>query len=525
MNTLMTIIDNFRTFLATEKSDSSSLVFDTDVRFKLQTDLRRIADVISGNIATEQINTIDSLMDVSKEMADFISNEDSKSIVDLIDSVGLGLAQQLVSSITELKAIKSEVSTLEQVIHERYVNYIKQEGAEELLGNKPSADHFTIFNWDRINSSNSVNRIIDSLHQYAGLRQNTMTNSNLNYIVVKLSENLKRFNSLNIDDTMLENLDAFCVNALKNYDTLTPEDINKFTLACVDKRSMLQLWVEIRELMKNRQSTPLLLIISNKMQDYVNIKTADIDIFNTENITAFYQNVDLLNIIQQIAKYHCALLKNTIYKDKIVINNVYINGPEFSKIEKQGKTLEDIALFVKVVYPKLPVNGISTQIFMTKNIDYYLESYRQNLQLQEQNIKYKCLNRAYVNALRQYYDNIAALMGLDTNDDQYKTTKANWYTHVMKCSGKLIGDISKLDYALYDTLISFLYGGTITEQLYRRLNKTYEQLIDTSEESIEDDQILIMELRVIVDIIIEYLLNNYCDVSLANKRINLRVGR
>ena len=515
MNTLETIVDSFRTFFATERSDATSLIPIANIKFKPETDLRRIADIIVGNIAIEQITTVDNLTEVSRQLIELASSDDSKPAIDLIDSIGLGLAHQLVSSITELKAVKSEVATLEQVVHERYVDYIKQEGAEELLGIKPATDNFVIFNWDRINSSSSVRKIIDSLHRYAGLRKDTMTASNLNYIISKLVEDLRRFTPIVVDDTLLENLVAFCTDSLKNYDTLSPEDIKKFTVACVNKQSMLQLWAEIRKLMNDKQSVPFLLTISNKLQDYVNIKSVDMDFLNTDSITSFYNNVNLLDKVQQVIKYHCIFLKDNVYKDKIVINNVYINGPEFAKIEKQGKSLEDIALFIKAVYSnKVPINGISTQVFLTKNIDHYLNAYRQKLQLQEQNIKYKCLNRAFVNSLRQYYDNIAALMGLDENSEEYKNTKVKWYTHVAQCSGKLTGDIAKLNGLLYDTLVAFLYPQSLTEQLYKRLNKAYEQLMDAdNENAIMDEQILKIELQVITDVILEYLLNNYCIVS------------
>ena len=514
---------SLESLLVIEGTDIANPLYKIPLTLKKNNDLRKVAELLSAtldNNSNKSVSTVNDLQDISKILMNQIDNNNDNLLLGVVDNVGIGISKSLTDAISTIKnVVFPEINNLKQLIYERYEKYIKDEGAEELLDDstEPDISKLVFFDWPGLNSKSSNQLLITQLHNFAKLRNDTVTKSNLIYLSKTIDKEALKTKTVLLNNSIYDLFKSTSQDNLSKRNSLTSQDVLLLIDVVLNRKNMVSFWNSIKQKMFDSE-TPgndiiYLLELMQKIKDFNGIKSISVDGISDNTIVDISNNVDILDLISKTIQYYGLHMKS-VYSDKLMITDRFINKPVYDSIQP-SIPLKNIVIFIRAIYNNnIPRFGVSKNVFLSKNIDSVLDSYNRVLKTKASYIKTKCLRRAFVNILRGYFSDIASIQGLDKESNEFKENKIQWYTIVSNYSSKLIGNIEEVEETLYSLLIDFVYHDTLVSQLYYSLQNNYKNLIvESDSDSVSDQDVLTTEIDTVVHIIVDYLMKNYCVIE------------
>lgn len=451
-------------------------------------------------------------------MFDLISEflDDTRNIarVQAIEHTSKAFASTLENSYTQFtEVIAPVVEEIKSSTTERFVELMTRERAESLLPDsttEPSEEDYTFLRWEKLTAPIRQNEIIEAACQAANIASPALSTMNMGYIIRKIDFG-REMKSINLSQETTELILTKLKDALVRDNSEVTTSFVDQAWACLTSNQLYKLFtnkISARFFAGKEipQNCLYLIQLVNAFDTILENITKVIDgDLSAETMSDLRVNIDILAKTIYVIKYWLICMKEIRFKDKLIITSSIINGPVYEDFVRQSHGIDEIHNFIKALYldGNIPIDGISIDTVLATDITEKLNNASSKLLANAAFIKSKCLYAAYEFAINKFITSettkslfpVIENAGFVARFRSIATTKASY----------LGGDMAKLDGVLYDLIISVFFSKTLIETMYKYLGKNFDNLANTAEDDITDQQIIEVQCDATIELLIDYL--------------------
>lgn len=512
-NTIQKIINGLEVLIVADGLNSIP-----DINVKENTDMTRlISEVVNMEISVDPSNE-NLVPAIFKSLNEKLSGVDNV-VLNEINNISMKFASELESCFSVLKDdIAVKVKDLQNNIKERYVQYIKREGADSLLEENDNLNvtenDYVFIKWKNINTPSEMNTVISEACTNVNLTNHDINSFNLSVIKEKLL-----FKTSTIDtspETIKEIEDALVEFANDDSYNLTDVSVRLFLNMLISENSYATYFNRILStLIVNPANTVVeLLSFCDNYITFADIVSKDkvgiSDKMIAEAYSTFIGNVNAMMKTIYACLYICLHIKTTVFNNKLILTKNIINGDEYDKFVEEGHHIEEIYKFLKAFHRTIdvPTNGISTASIIVAETDKRLQQENVSIELESKIIKSRCLNLAYTSVTNEYAKPFLQQIYTDENSKyDYYLDKINRNIRIAKSA--LHGKFENLEDNLFAFIINSFYSDSLVSVLYESLGNEYSEMAKKSS-TIEESDIISANIKTASDIILSYLVNKLC---------------
>lgn len=478
--------------------------------------------LISSNIASLALSSDTTDGDavpqtelIFDQIAEYLGNTENIARVEILELLPKALAAVVENSYNTLNTVVTPaVDDIRKNIDERYAVLLTRENADLLIPDGMAStiaeSGYTFINWEGIDSPVRQQQIIDNACSNANLTQVQLSTLNVGYIKNKLK--VAGLVNVNIPDELNEQLLQKIKAVFGQSGEFSESTINRIWLIIRSTeaydRFISECQFQLNDI-RNVATVVLNLVqFTNAFSKISQMIPSLIgDDLTPDTVEAIRANIEKVTQTIIALQYWLLFIKETKFKESLIITNTIINGPVYREFVADGKSIVDIYNYLKAFHfnRPIPLEGIKLSTVKSTDVADYLEKASAKVQQHAGFIKSKCLIGAYMHAIR--------LFVMDTNNQTIfpqladKVFVSQFTAAASAKAVGLAGNIANTDNVLYELIISSFYSGSIIATMYKYLGIGFEDLTENSDLDITDDTILNAQAKAIAEMLVDYLVN------------------